>query len=165
MNKNINSKTIQLLAILCVAVMALILYSCDLENVYDSEVGHGLPGTYVVYKADIVKDGEIVSVEVNNYNEYKGLYRYVGLNGNGDCYMKYNVFLWYSAFDGYVYRLTRVFGVYSTEGEKVIVRCKDEIFEFSHNKVDNTLCGEIPFFGKGDTPVRVYLKKVSKCYL
>ena len=165
MNKNISSKTIQLLAIMCVIVMVIILYSCDRVDVYNSEVGHVLPGTYVVYKADVVKDGETVSVEVDNYNEYKGLYRYIGLNGNGDCYMKYNDFLWYSDFDGYVYRLTRVFGVYSTEGEKVIVRFKDEIFEFSHNKEENILCGEIPFLGKGDTPVRVYLKKVSKCYL
>ena len=165
MNKNISSKTIQLLAIMCVIVMVIILYSCDRVDVYNSEVGHVLPGTYVVYKADVVKDGETVSVEVDNYNEYKGLYRYIGLNGNGDCYMKYNDFLWYSDFDGYVYRLTRVFGVYSTEGEKVIVRCKGEIFEFSHNKEENILCGEIPFLGKGDTPVRVYLKKVSKCYL
>jgi hypothetical protein len=158
-------KTRWMLAIMCVAVMTLPFIGCNWDEIYESEVGYGLQGTWAVYKADVVVNGEVLSVDVNNYNEYKGLYRHLGLKSEGECYMKYNDYVGYSYFEGDIYRWTRVPGVYSSEDDVVIVRCEEDVYEFSHNEDDNILCGEVPFHGKGDITVKVYLKKISKCYL
>lgn len=160
----LNLKTRWMLTIMCAAV-ALTFTGCDWDEPDESEIEYGLKGTWAVYKADIVVDGEILSVEVNNHNEYKGLYRYLGLKSEGECYVKYNDFVGYSYFDGNIYRWTRVPGLYSSEDDMVVVRCEEGVYEFSHNEDDNILYGEIPFLGKGDGTVKVYLKKISKCYL
>ena len=65
--KTIKFKTKWMLAIMCVAVMTLTLFSC----VIDGDRRVFVEGTWCVYKAEVENNGSIVTVDVNGYKENK----------------------------------------------------------------------------------------------
>ena len=148
----------RILAILFASVITLCFSSC----MFDGDKRVFLQGTWCAYKAEVDNNGEIVIIDVNNDNEYKELYRQFVFTDEDICYASSYAFLYHAVGDGpYIYRWTRIKGIYSYDDDSVICTCEDTVYRFSYNKRDGIL---ILFLDDNATPMKVYLKKVSACY-
>ena len=156
--KTIKFKTKWMLAIMCVAVMTLTLFSC----VIDGDRRVFVEGTWCVYKAEVENNGSIVTVDVNGDNENKGLYKQFVFMDEDVCSVGYYDLVDYGNNDREcIYHWTKMKGYYSYTDDSVISNCENTVFNFWRDKKEGilTLC-----IYQDDTPIKLYLKKVSACY-
>lgn len=150
-----------------ILAMALFLFSCDLLGLSDSEsLGSKLHGTWNVYKAEVVKDGETMTVDVDSRDKAIEYFNQFVFKDEGECKLGYYDFVGNADYDGHaIYRWTVIRGVYSYNDNTIISHCEDAVCRLTYNDDNNTLCGEIRISEKDGTTIKVYLKKISTCYL
>ena len=159
------------MAMICAATVVTTFTSCDWpeDDEQREEVEelaeNGLKGTWCVSRTEVSDGDTVKTMAVDNYTEYRQLYMQIIFKKEGDCYVSFNEFVGYDSYTYTpIYRWVRVKGVYSFGDDGVIINSDNLTGSFILNN-DGTLYGNVTILKLDDTPVMVYLKKITNCYV